>query len=150
MLGDKHLFDTERGEREWYTRAEPNEAIRLPITRDGFEALLERCANFFLPPLPVDDSMRAVLAGYVHRLNNETNESTVEALAKVLWKSVSNSVTWTIDQEVKAKARAMEAERNAKLKAEQDELNKQAALASADAKREKKAGKKLTMVQKRK
>lgn len=150
MPGDKHLFDQERGEREWYTKAEPTELVRLPITRDGFEALIERCANLYSPALPVDDSMRCVLSGYVHRITNEVNESTIEALAKVLWKSVSNSVTYSIDQEIKEKNRAAALEQQAKLKAEQDELNKQAALASAEMKREKKAGKKLTMVQKRK
>ncbi len=83
-------------------------------------------------------------------MKNEESYTSIEALAKVLWKSVSNSLTWTIDQEVKAKAKAAHEERNAKLKAEQDELNKQAALAKADMKREKKGSKKLTMVTKSK
>lgn len=98
-----HLFDQDRGERATYKAAKPTDDVLLPITRDGFEAFIEVCVNQFTPPLPIDDSIRKVLSGYVHHMTNEQNTTTIEKMSKVLYKSISNALTWTIDQQIKQK-----------------------------------------------
>lgn len=97
------IFDQDRKERQKYMQASIDEDIYLPLTKDGFEALLEITAK--LHDLPVDDNMRMVVAGYVHHIENEVNTITLKQLSKVMYKSVSNSTTWRIDQEIKLKAR---------------------------------------------
>lgn len=98
-MNTKEIIDTERGERSYYLVANWDEEILLPLTRDGFEAMLERTVTGL--DLPVDDAMRSVLAGYVHHIPNNENTTSFPKLSKVLWKAVSNSTTWQIDQEVK-------------------------------------------------
>lgn len=95
------IFDQDRGERDFYLKAPVDVQIRLPLTKDGFEALLERVASE--RSLPVDDAARMVLAGYVHHIPNEQDTTSIETLGKIFHKSVSNSTTWRIDQEIKLK-----------------------------------------------
>lgn len=113
------IFDQDRGERAYYEKMPPTEAILLPLTKDGFEALLERVA--MSRNLPVDDAARAVFAGYVHHIPNEQDTTTIETLGKMFHKSISNSTTWRIDQEIKLK-RQLEAKAAAD-KAKEEQSN---------------------------
>lgn len=81
--------------------------------------------------------MRKVLVGWIHHIGNECNTTTIEALSKVLYKSVVNANTWTIDQEIKRKEQAM-------IKQMQDA----AAIAKADEKKQAKAAKKTKLAKK--
>lgn len=107
------VFEELRGEREKISEVDLDKELLLPITRDGFEALLERAANIY--NLPVDDGMRLVVAGFVHHIPNESCIMTIQPIADVMYKSMANTLTWKIDQEIKEKRNA-EAE---KLKAEE-------------------------------
>lgn len=114
------VFTQERGEREQYLLAETEDEILLPITKDGFEALLSAAASRY--SLPVDDSMRSVLAGYVHHIENEKNTTTMSQISRVLYKSVANALTWSIDQDIKEKRRqAMAAAKEAEQQTEKTE-----------------------------
>lgn len=135
------FFAQDRGERALYENAAQDETVLLPLSRDGFEALLARAVGLFSPPLPIDDSCRKVLSGYVHHIANETNTTTIELISKVIYKSLTNALTWTIDQEIKAKNQAEFAAHQAKMKAEADEKAKAEALDKAATKRQKKATK---------
>lgn len=141
----ENFFVSDRGERGLYIAAAPNDTVLLPVTRDGFEALVEICSNRFSPALPVTDSMRSVVAGYVHHLTNEVNTITIDQLAKVMFKSISNALTWTIDQEVKQKRKAELEALQAKMKADHEEAQKKEKLEAASEKREKKSLKKVTL-----
>lgn len=101
MITRDDIFDQDRKERQKYFAAGPDDQVTLPLTKDGFEALLEATAA--LRDLPVDDASRQVLAGYVHHIPNEQDTTTLSTLGKMLHKSVSNSTTWRIDQDVKLK-----------------------------------------------
>lgn len=105
------IFDQNREERPYYEEASLREEVELPLTKDGFEAFLERAAGMY--DLPVDDLMRQVLAGYIHHIPNEENTITLTKIGKVLYKSVANSTSWRIDQESKLKAKE-EAQKKAK------------------------------------
>lgn len=97
------IYDQDRKERLMYRTTKIGRPVTLPLTKDGFEALLEVAAKVY--DLPVDDRMRAVLAGYIHHIPNETNIITINKIARMLYKSVANSLTWMIDQEIKQKER---------------------------------------------
>lgn len=135
------FFLKDRGERALYTSAYPTADIPVPLTRDGFEALVERCVAYYEPALPLNDSMRSVLAAYIHHMTNEQTKSTIEKLAGAMFKSVSNALTWTIDQEVKMRRQEEVAMIQAQQKAESDKQAKDNAIAKAQAKRAKKPGK---------
>lgn len=137
----ENFFVKDRGERAYYKAASASDPVRLPLTRDGFEAMLELSASQFDPPLPVNDSMRAVFAGYVHHLTNETNITSIETIGKILYKSVTNALTWTIDQEVKKKRQDEATAFAAKCKADAEEAERKAKVESAADKRQKKANK---------
>lgn len=121
-------MDEDRGERARYMGAETDDLVLLPITRDGFEAMLHVCTALY--NLPIDDAMRAVLAGYIHHIPNEKNQTTISEIARVLYKSISNSTTWRIDQEIKAKKRehALAAQKKAQEDALQAGLEPERAL----------------------
>lgn len=141
LVDPKAFFATDRGERAYYLGAGLTEEVRLPLTRDGFEAMLEAVCGQFTPPLPVDDSTRKVFSGWVHHIENEVNTTTIEKMGKILYKSVSNALTWTIDQEIKKKG--MDAA--AKAQQEADEKCRVELVAQRQAKlaeKEKKYGKK--------
>ena len=144
--GPKALFDADRGERATYEAADPNTEVLLPITRDGYEAMIE-CA---LKPfgIPVDDSIRGVFSGYVHHIANEKNKVSIAQIGAVLYKSISNALTYEIDQEIKMKRRIEFQEQQAKAKAEADEKAKQEAIAKRELKQAKKANRRVTVKQK--
>ncbi len=98
------IFDQDRGEKQYYESASLHDEIALPLTSSGFEALLAVVCGF--GNLPLDDAARAVLAGYIHHIPNEKNTTTLDTLGKMLHKSIANSTSWRIDQEIKIKRRA--------------------------------------------
>ena len=120
MITRDDIYDQNRGEREYYLTCWVGSKIKLPLTKDGFEALLERVTEY--RDLPLDDASRAVIAGYVHHIANEQDFTTIKILGKILHKSVSNSTTWRIDQEIKEKRIKLAKEASDKAKAEQDNV----------------------------
>lgn len=135
------FFVMDRGERAYYETSGASDPVRLPVTRDGFEALLGRAATQFDPPIPLTDSLRIVFAGFVHSIDRAVNTTTIEAVSKALFKSISNALTWIIDQELKAKKQAEIAAMQAKMKADAEELERNAKKEAAAEKRQKKANK---------
>lgn len=95
----KDIFEENRGERSVYEVTTDEAEVLLPLTRDGFEALLERAAKVY--SLPIDDSARSILAGYIHHVDRQSNTLSLSSLAKALYKSVANATSWRIDQEAK-------------------------------------------------
>jgi hypothetical protein len=91
-------------ERALYEVVNDDEEIMLPVTKDGFFALVEFAARRSF--LPVDDAARCTVAGFIHHLSNETDTTTVGAVRKVLHKAQANITSWRVDQEIKAKRRA--------------------------------------------
>lgn len=80
-----------------------SEEVSVPVTIPEFEELLSQAAA--VHELVVDDKLRSILAGYIHHIPNDQCTLTIEKVSKVLLKSVSNDITWIIDQEVKLKAK---------------------------------------------
>lgn len=105
------IFNEERGERDLYTFGDARAEVLVPLTMDGFEALLEQAAKVY--NLPVSDELRSVLAAFIHHIPNEKNTTSIDAVAAVLYKSMSNRTTWLIDQQIKAKMRVLADERKA-------------------------------------
>lgn len=97
------IFDQDRKEQDRYLNVSMEEEVLLPITKAGFESMLDVCAKYY--DLPVDDSMRMVIAGYIHHIENEKNQVTLIDIAKVMYKSISNALTWDIDQKIKEQKR---------------------------------------------
>ncbi len=97
-----------------YSAIDANAQFLLPITPEGFEAVLAEVTTRF--KLPADDRCRQVLAGYIHHIPNEQDSTTLAMLGTVLRKSIANQVSWRIDQDIKEKARAalaaIEAQKN--------------------------------------
>lgn len=139
------FFKTERNERVHIMTAELDDYIGLPLTVDGFEALIERATDLY--SLPKDDSIRSVLAGYVHHTPNDQHLTTITKIAAVLYKSIANALTWKIDQEIKAKNRAAIETEKAKFAADMEAKRKLEAITKAEAKRQRK-GAPLKMVEK--
>lgn len=106
------IFNQDLGERAVYSTAESTVVIELPLTKDGFEALLERSAQEY--NLPIDDMMRLVLVAHIHHIANNENTTTIANMARLMHKSVTNSTTYRIGEEIKEKNRALEAERKKK------------------------------------
>lgn len=145
LIDPKAFFLIDRGEREYYKKALPTDVVLLPLTRDGFEAMLEAVCHQFTPPLPIDDSTRKVFSGWVHHIANELNTTTIELIGKILYKSISNALTWTIDQEIKKKGQdaANEAAHKEALAKRQEKL------AAKEERYGKKAGKRVTVTTKK-
>lgn len=101
------LLEQKRGEREYYDAVTPDQELEMPLTRDGFEALLENIVakrQGFTLPAP-NDGLRVTLTGYLHSLEGDKS-FTLNTAGKLLHRGVSNRASWCIDQEIKAKARA--------------------------------------------
>ena len=98
------VCESDRGERAYYeSKRSLKEQVRLPITEDGVEALLEMVTKSL--DIPLDDTTRQVFAGYVHHLSSTTKHTTFGEVGSLLYKHMSNHVTWKIDQATKEKAR---------------------------------------------
>lgn len=101
----EELFKADRGEREYYqSKRSLKERIRLPITLDGCEALLEIVTSAL--DLPLDDTTRQVFCGHVHHLPPDENSTTLGELGKVLYKNMANAATWRLDQDTKERLQA--------------------------------------------
>lgn len=101
----KDLYEsTSRKEREYYENLRSlKQPIKLPITKDGIEALLFMVTESL--DVPLDDTLREVFCGYVHHIENSENTSSLSEIGKYIWKHYSNSATWMMDQECKEKRR---------------------------------------------
>lgn len=142
----KALMETDRGEREMYNKAfdsdRVTEPVLVPLTRDGFEALLTVACSFM--NLPVTNPLRNVLVGFLHHIENGVCETTIEAVGAALHKSMSNQCTWLIDKEIKDAANKElreEQEKLAKAALEQEKLKIKAHKEQADLRKAKKKAK---------
>lgn len=144
----KDFFKLDRGERAAYFAAGPTDSVLLPLTRDGYEALLERATGQFSPPLPMDDSVRKVFSGYVHHMVNELNTITIEQIGKVLWKSISNALTWEIDQEIKTKQVEELTQLRAAAQKAADDKRREEKIAAKEIKQASKASRRMTVATK--
>ncbi len=101
MMTREEFYNFERGERSYYESLDDMEGeAYLPLTFDGFEALLKVVAD--VNDLPVDNRLRSLLAGYIHHIPSDEITLDLEKLAKAFYKSFSNSMTYDIDQKAKA------------------------------------------------
>lgn len=137
----KNLMESDRGEREYYEKAEHTQLVRVPITRAGFEALVEFACRAV--DIPVTDPMRNVAVGFLHHLETTTFETTIKDVSAALYKSLSNHMTYSIDQEIKAAANKELAEEREKQRQAIEDLEKQRKIEAAQEKRTKKSAKKL-------
>lgn len=110
-------FDVDRGEPAYYENATTTDSVFFPLTRAGVTALLNRAASQFSPPLPTDAAAMKILTGWVHHVDRKTATTTIQEISHVLYKSLANALTWTVDQEIKM--------------VEQEELDKKRAAAKA-------------------
>lgn len=95
----EEFYKQERGERTYYETC-GDEDVLLPLTNDGFEALLEMAAKEH--DLIIDNRLRSLLAGYIHHIPSEEITVNFVKLANAMYKSFSNSMTYDIDQKAKA------------------------------------------------
>ncbi len=98
------VFGQDRQERIKYMSAETEAEIMLPLTQDGFNALLEATAS--IHELPVDNLSREVLAKYLNHLSNQQETTTIKELSDRLYRAFSHALTWKIDMEVKIENQA--------------------------------------------
>lgn len=118
MTTREELMTSDRGEREYYeSKRSLKERIRLPLTLDGCEAILEMVTKAL--DLPLDDITRQVFAGHIHHLPQSENSITLSDIGKMLVNNHSKAVTWKLDQDAKERLnkKALE-EKEAKLKLE--------------------------------
>lgn len=111
----KVIMETDRGERAKYEAADPHDIIRVPITRDGFEALLARACSYM--QIPLTNPLRNVFVGFLHHIGNEKCETSISDVGASLLKSMSNHCSWQIDQEIKKAANEELREEQAKMQA---------------------------------
>jgi hypothetical protein len=97
------FYASDRGERAIYEGAATEELVPVPLTRDGFEALAQVVTK--AKDLILDDPVRSLIAGYIHHVPNDTTHFNIGNLADVVYKTLSNNLTYEIDQECKAKAK---------------------------------------------
>ena len=103
-ISRKEIFESDRGEREEFgIDIILDNPMRLPITRDGFEAMLEIGAS--ICAVAVDDQLRSVLCGYIHSIDRKTDTFTFQEWTSVIHKHYCNNLTWIINEELQAKAR---------------------------------------------
>lgn len=111
MTTREEFFSTQRCEA-MYESMPLTEEVRVPVTRLEFESLLKRTAD--VHKLVVDDKLRSILAGYIHHIPSDEDMLKMSKVAQVLVKSVSNDITWIIDQECKKKAQKELTDKQAK------------------------------------
>lgn len=98
------LFESDRGERKYYeSKRSLKEKIRLPLTLDGCETILEMATGFL--EIPLDDTLRQVFCGYVHHMGQTQHTTTLGEIGNLLYKHMSNAVTWKLDQDTKDRIR---------------------------------------------
>lgn len=99
----EEFYSQNRDERADYTMLPSDGLAYVPLTRDGFEALCERVTSE--NDLILDDPVRSNVAGYIHHIPANEVVFPLEDLCKVVFKGVSNNLTFQIDQEMKLKAK---------------------------------------------
>lgn len=117
----REFYNSERGERDYYTKQinfkgmkdknlKPLEMqVRLPMTKDGCETVLEMVTQAL--ELPLNNLTRQCFAGWVHSIPKGVNTFTFADLGKTLWRQKSIDATWLLDQDTKeARKLAKEAE----------------------------------------
>ena len=134
------IFDQKNDEGSNYGSLDEKVEITLPLTKRGFDNLMTEITKRY--GLPNDDASYMVIAGYIHHIPNEQDTTTLAILGKVLRKSVANSTSWRIDQEIKMK-RNTEMTEARKKKEEQDELARKARVKQQEGERQKKRSEKL-------
>jgi len=97
----EELYKSDRGERAYYKSTEDDE-LMLPLTEDGFEALLEKAAA--VNDLVIDDQLRSLLAGYIHHIPSEVPTLYFNEVKNVFYKHFANTMTFKLDQEAKKRA----------------------------------------------
>lgn len=101
------VFTSDRGERKYYeSKRSLKEQIRLPLTLDGCEALLEMVTKAL--EIPLDETTRQVFAGYVHHLPQTVKHTTFGDIGSLLYNHMSKAVTWKLDQNAKEERKARE------------------------------------------
>lgn len=109
------VYASDRGEREYYqSKRSLKERLKLPLTKDGCEALLEIVTEAL--EIPLDSTTREVFCGWVHHTPQNENSFTLGELGKVLFNNIAKNTTWKLDQECKEKRRSEQDQ--AKLEAE--------------------------------
>jgi hypothetical protein len=94
-----NVFDQDRDEPFMYKNTTNETEVIIPVTRAGFEALLERAS--LVHGLPVEPLTREVLAKYLNHVSNQEQMVTIQSLGDRLYRSVSHALTWVLDQERK-------------------------------------------------
>lgn len=99
----EEFYSQDRKERMYYSEAQGGDMVSVPLTKDGFEALVERACrnNEFI----IDDGIRSLVAGYIHHIANNEILFLLDDLISVIYKQLSNNMTFQIDQECKARAK---------------------------------------------
>lgn len=143
----KNFMESDRGERAIYekayniivgqTEAEPN--VFMPLTRTGFEAMVEFACK--LINVEVTGPIRNISVGFLHSIDRKLGTTTLTELSHSILSTLSNHMSHTIDQEIKAEANKELAEEQRKLREAQEELARQAAIDKRQKKFAKKAGK---------
>lgn len=101
----EEFYSSERGEKEYFEGiAIVDESVIVPLTREGFEALAKRATD--MHNLILDDPIRSLIAGYIHHIPSNKIIFNMQDLCYVIYKGVSNNLTFAIDQEAKLKAQA--------------------------------------------
>lgn len=98
----EEFYKTDQNERAYYLTT-TDEYVMLPLTNDGFEALLQRAASDFKLPV-IDDRLRSLLAGYIHHIPSDEIVMDFQKMGRALYKSFSNSMTYELDQQAKQRA----------------------------------------------
>lgn len=100
----EELYQSDRGEREYYeSKRSLKEPLKLPITKDGCEAILFMVSQAL--EIPLDDQLRIDFAGWVHHTAMNENSFNFGDLGKVFWNRLSKTATWRLDQDAKESIR---------------------------------------------
>lgn len=99
----EEFYTSRRSEGLVYKALTEEDMAPVPLTREGFEALCQRVAEH--DALILDDGVRSIIAGYIHHVPSNEIVFSFQDLCKVAYKNLSNNLTFTIDQEMKIKAK---------------------------------------------
>lgn len=103
----EEFYSSERGESSDYvesTELSTDPQVSVPLTRSGFETLCVLATDN--ENLILDDGIRSLVAGYLHHVPSNQVEFSLGDLRAVVYKTLSNNMTFQIDQECKARAKA--------------------------------------------
>lgn len=139
----KELMESDRGEPAIYEKAGADDKVRMPITRDGFEALVARACE--LLEINVTGPIRNVSVSFLHSIPRIEADLTPKRLMDAIWNSLSNHMTFEIDQEIKKDAQEELRQEQESLRKAQEDLAKQKAIEKRQGKIAKKSGKTLSV-----